>query len=308
MNKSGTSIRAKVIREMIAHTSSNHLIGKKIKSGELRKKIIEPQWKCPKQFELQKIARENFTMEFLKRQKPNEEKVVLQLHGGGYIGTLRNAHRRMARLYSDVGKGISVLTPDYRVAPEHPYPAALEDALSSFEWLLEKGYTENQIIVGGDSAGGGLALALCMYLREHGRGLPCAIIAMSPWTDMSASGESYDFNYEKDPLFGKTRDSLIYNRDYLGNESEKNPYISPAFGEFHGFPPMLIQTGSFEMLLSDSIIVAKKAKEAGVKVRLHIYEEMFHDFQMAATLLPESKRAWMEVGKFIKFISGSTFI
>lgn len=298
MNKNGASIRAKVIRELITYTSSKHLLGKK---------IIEPQWKCPKHFELEKIVRKNFTMEFLKRQKPNEEKVVLQLHGGGYIGTLRNAHRNMARLYSNVGKGISVLTPDYRVAPEHPYPAALEDALSAFKWLLKKGYTENQIIVAGDSAGGGLALALCMYLRNHGRKLPCAIIAMSPWADMSASGASYDFNYEKDPLFGNTKDSLIYNRDYLGNKSEKNLYISPALGEFHEFPPMLIQTGSLEMLLSDSIIVAKKAKEAGVKVRFHIYKEMFHDFQMAGNLMPESKMAWMEVERFIRIVSRSTF-
>lgn len=112
---------------------------------------------------------------------------------------------------------MSVLTPDYRVAPEHPYPAALEDAVCAYEWLLAQGWFSEQIIVAGDSAGGGLAMALCHYLINHGRQLPCGIIAMSPWTDLTASGESYDTNYERDPLFGKTRDSLIYNRDYVGD-------------------------------------------------------------------------------------------
>lgn len=303
MHKSETSIRGKVIREMITHTSASYLNGMKIKNGEIRKKFIEPHWRYSKRFELKKIVRSNFTMEFLKRPKSYQDKVLLQLHGGGYIGMLRNVHRNMARLYSDFGAGISVLTPDYRVAPEYPFPAALEDALSAFDWLLENGYTEKQIIIAGDSAGGGLTMALCMYLREQGRKLPCGIITMSPWTDMTSSGESYNFNYEKDPLFGNSRDSLLYNRDYLANENEKNPYISPAFGEFKGFPPMLIQTGSYEMLLSDSIVVAKKAKEAGVKVRFHIYEGMFHNFQMAGLLMPESKRAWIEVGKFLKIIS-----
>lgn len=196
-----------------------------------------------------------------------------------------------------------MLTIDYRVAPEHPFPAALEDTVEAYEWLLSCGFKPEQIIVAGDSAGGGLTLALCMYLRDHGKALPCGLIAMSPWTDLTASGESYDTNYERDPLFGNTRDSLIYNKDYVGDADETNPYISPLFGDFTGFPPMLIQVGSYEMLLSDSTSVAEKAKKQGVKVRLSIYEGMFHVFQMAMLMMPESKRAWAEVGKFIEMIS-----
>ena len=142
-------------------------------------------------------------------------------------------------------------------------------------------------------------MALCHYLKDLGMQLPCGIIAMSPWTDLTASGESYDTNYEKDPLFGRTRDSLIYNKDYVGNHNPVDAYISPLFGDFRGFPPMLIQVGSYEMLLSDSKSVAAKAREQGVKVRLSVYEGMFHIFQMAARMLPESKRAWIEIGKFI---------
>ena len=142
-------------------------------------------------------------------------------------------------------------------------------------------------------------------LKENGRKLPCGIVAMSPWTDMTASGPSYQENFENDPLFGGTEDSMIYNREYSAGEDLTNPYLSPLFGEYEGFPPMLIQVGSCEMLLSDSVLLAQKAKEAGVKVRLSIYEGMFHVFQMAPLTLPECKRAWVEIGHFIDEIDGT---
>ena len=122
---------------------------------------------------------------------------------------------------------------------------------------------------------------------------------MSPWTDLLQSGESYVLNFNNDPLFGKTKDSLIYNRDYVGENDPKNPYISPLYGNLKGFPPMLIQVGSYEMLLSDSIGIARKAQKAGVNVKLSIYEGMFHEFQMALSMIPESKKAWDEVEAFI---------
>lgn len=290
------------MRDLIARVTNDHLIGKKIKSGELRKKIgtAEAPWKCPDCFELTVIEMGAFQMELLdSRENPNRDKIILQLHGGGYVGGMRNAYRMFAGLYNEVSRGMSVLTVDYRVAPENPYPAALEDAFAAYCYLIEDGWFAEQIILAGDSAGGGLAMALCHYLKDKGMQLPCGIIAMSPWTDLTASGESYDTNYEKDPLFGKTRDSLIYNKDYIGDNDPLNAYISPLFGDFRQFPPMLIQVGSYEMLLSDSVSVAAKAREQGSKVRLSIYEGMFHIFQMAAKMLPESKRAWVEIGKFI---------
>ena len=167
------------------------------------------------------------------------------------------------------------------------------------------GYKAENIILAGDSAGGGLSLALCMYLRDHGYDLPMGIIAMSPWTDLTASGESYDYNFEKDPLYGNTRESLIYENAYPGDHDKTDPYISPVFGSFKDFPPMLIQVGSNEMLLSDSETVAEKARAEGVKVRLHVYEGMFHDFQMAYTAIPESKKAWAEAGRFIDILLNS---
>lgn len=294
------SIKGRVIAEMLSHLTNDFKIGKKIKSGELRKRLREPAWISPACFNMTAIDMDNFTMKLLSlKENPNSDYVILQLHGGGYTGAVRNAYYVFAGLYNEVSHGCSVLTPDYRVAPENPYPAALLDAVASYQWLLDNGYFGEQIILAGDSAGGGLAMALCMYLKDHNMPMPAGIIAMSPWTDLTASGESYTTNYEKDPLFGNTRESLIYQNDYPGDHDPMDAYISPLFGDFRGFPPMLIQVGSIEMLLSDSVSVAAKARSQGVKVRLSIYEGMFHVFQMAYLNIPESKKAWAEAGKFI---------
>ena len=299
------STTGRVIREMIAHVTNDNLIGRKIKTGELRKKLVEPRWRCPDCFRLVEIEMPCFQMEYLSRkEKPRKDYVILQLHGGGYIGAMRNAYRSFAGLYCEVSKGMSVLTIDYRVAPEYGYPCALEDAVAAYEWLKKSGWRSRQIIVAGDSAGGGLALALCMYLKDHRHKLPGGLVLMSPWTDLTASGPSYEDNYERDPLFGNTRDSLIYNRDYVGMHNPSHPYISPLFGEYEGFPPMLIQVGEVEMLLSDSVGVAYKAKKNGTRVRLHVYKGMFHLFQMGMMLMPESKAAWAEIGRYFEVVTG----
>lgn len=295
-----SSMQAAIVRDMIARMTADRTLGPKLQKGEIRKKLVEPAWKCPACFHVTQFSLPQCTAEMLSSvQDPNIERVILQLHGGGYIGAMRNKYRSFAGLYNELGKGVSVFTPDYRVAPENPYPAALEDAVSAYEYLLAMGHPPKQIVVAGDSAGGGLALALCLYLKDHGMELPEGLVLMSPWTDLTASGESYETNFTLDPLFGNTRDSMIYNLDYIGEDDPTNPYISPIFGNFEGFPPMLVQVGSIEMLLSDSTDLAQKAKSVGVKVRLSIYEEMFHVFQMAELMLPESKRAWEEVGKFL---------
>ena len=303
MIESEASVKGRVIADLLSHLTNDLQIGKKIKSGELRKRMKEPPWIVPDCFNMTHIEMENFSMKLLSlKENPNQDHVILQLHGGGYMGAVRNAYYVFAGLYNEVSHGCNVLTPDYRVAPEHPYPAALEDAVASYQWLLDKGYYGEQIIVAGDSAGGGLAMALCMYLKDHHMPMPGGVVAMSPWTDLTASGESYETNYERDPLFGNTKDSLIYVNDYAGDHDKMDCYISPLFGDFRGFPPMLIQVGSLEMLLSDSVSVAAKAREQGIRVRLSIYEGMFHVFQMAYLNIPESKKAWAEVGKFIDVI------
>ena len=293
------------LADLIYTFTNDFEIGKLVKSGEIRKKVVnvEPEWKAPDGYNMTHFDLKNFSMKLLtKAENPRFDKVILQLHGGGYVAKIKNSYYNMATYYCDAGDGISVLSPDYRVAPEDPYPAALEDALASYQWLLDRGWKGEQIIVVGDSAGGGLAMALIMYLRDHDMPLPCGIVAMSPWTDVTASGESYTLNYELDPLFGNSKETMIYENDYAGDHDKKDPYISPIYGNFRQFPPMLIQVGSTEMLLSDSVTAASMADIAGVDVRLSIYDDMFHVFQMSGKLLPEAKKAWDEVETFLQLL------
>lgn len=300
-----SSQAGRALADLIYTFTNDFQIGRLIKSGQLRIKVVdvEPEWKVPEGYNMTTFNLENFSMKLLTRsENPRFDYVVLQLHGGGYVAKIKNSYYTMATYYSEAGDGIPVLSPDYRVAPEDPYPAALEDAVASYQWLLDHGFKGEQIIVAGDSAGGGLAMALTMYLRDHNMPIPCGIIAMSPWTDVTASGESYTLNYELDPLFGNTKESMIYINDYPGEYDKKTPYISPIYGNFREFPPMLIQVGSTEMLLSDSITAASMADIAGCDVRLSIYEDMFHVFQMSGKVLPDSKKAWEEVDQFIQLL------
>ena len=300
------SVRGRTARRMVR--IANHLPGSN--GGELRMRLSERErmWQCPEHLELIPIRMEQFTMELLRRKQEEEISgggIILQLHGGGYYGKLHNTYRSMAGLYNELSNGYDVLSIDYRVAPEHPFPAALEDAILSYQWILEKGYDRERLFVVGDSAGGGLALALCLYLRDHNMPLPRGIIPMSAWTDLTKSGESYEENFEIDPIFGGSRDTLVYKEGYYRDASPENPYISPVLGDYSGFPPMLMQVGEYEMLLSDTLTVAKKAKNAGVEVKEHVYKGMFHVFQMGLLMYPEAKEAWVEVGHFIRKLSRS---
>ena len=300
--KEDISIQAKMVRRFIRMITSERLLGPKIKDGTFRKNVIEPPWHCPEHYSMLRIKMKHCDMEIMTPPEIQSGMVVLQLHGGGYIGKMKNAYRDFARLYSDMRGGMKVFTLDYRVAPENPYPAALQDAYHAYCFLVNMGYSGKQIILVGDSAGGGLALALCHYLKDHDKELPTAAVLMSPWTDLTASGVSYEENYTKDPLFGNTRESMLYSGAYYGENDPSNPYISPLFGDFTDFPPMLFQVGSIEMLLSDTTQVVKKARLSGCEVKETIYEGMFHVFQMSMGKLPESVRAWEEITEFINAI------
>ncbi|MCI8508580.1 MAG: alpha/beta hydrolase [Lachnospiraceae bacterium] len=313
-----TSIRGRTARKMVRLANHFPLFGNKAQNGEIRMKLSEREkiWECPAHLQLEVIGMENFRMELLKKRDnrnglPDNASggvesaggIILQLHGGGYYGKLHNTYRDMAGLYNEISNGMDVLSIDYRVAPEYPFPAALEDAVAAYQWVLDQGYNTEKLFVAGDSAGGGLALSLCLYLRNHGLKLPAGIITMSAWTDLTKSGESYEENFDIDPIFGGTKDSLVYKEGYYKGENPENPYISPINGDFSGFPPMLMQVGEYEMLLSDTLEVVKKAREKGVLVKEHVYGGMFHVFQMGLLLYPEAKEAWVEAGRFIRKLS-----
>lgn len=296
------SRRSKLIKYLVAEFNSNKHFQDKFTTESYGKSDMDVEYHYPDHLEAERIHMDNFEMEKLTWKDSTSRWVVLHLHGGGYVGAMRKHYKQMAGLYSEVGGGATVITVDYRVAPEYTFPAALEDALEAYEWILDQGYSNDQIILAGDSAGGGLAMALVHALKASWRKLPAGIVAMSPWTDVTCSGSSYKDNYEIDPVFGNERSELVFENPYVGDADPRDPRISPLFGDFYGFPPMLIQVGTDEMLLSDSISVAEKAKSAGVKVRLSVYNGMFHVFQMAGTIMEESKQAWAEVKRFFEEI------
>ncbi|MBR6222262.1 MAG: alpha/beta hydrolase [Lachnospiraceae bacterium] len=312
------SRRSRLARDLVAEFNKNEFLKSRFGAENKVESDIEKPYKYPEHLSTRLIhmnsGGENnpgFTMELLTwNEQPkltdgddvlkfgNSEKAVLHIHGGGFIAPFRKQYKTMAGLYSELGKGAAVLSVDYRVAPEHKFPAAIDDCYAAYEWLLEQGYLEENIIFAGDSAGGGLCLSLCHKLRSMWRRMPAGLVLMSPWADLTTSGPSYKENFEIDPVFGNDRAEMIFSNPYPGDADPADPLISPMFGDYTGFPPMLIQSGSDEMLLSDSQSVAAKAKSAGVPVRLSIYENMFHVFQMTALLIPESERAWAEVGRF----------
>lgn len=260
-------------------------------------------WKVPKTYRVSKYELNNCKMEILIPYRMETDKIIYQLHGGGYVMGYMDLYREMAKEYSKYAEGYPVASLDYRTAPKNRFPKALNDAIEGWEHLLNLGFPPEKIIVAGDSAGGNLALALTMYLRDHGRKLPGGLVLLSPWTDMAASGKSYRKNCYRDPMFGTCKGKKLRIRketySYVGKTDRRQPYLSPAYGQFHNFPPMLIQVGTWEMLESDSLTVYKKAKKAHVNATLEKYPGMFHVFQMYP-ILPESKHAWKKIGEFIK--------
>ena len=205
-------------------------------------------------------------------------RVILYCHGGGYtsggLGFSKVLASKLTR-----ATGMATLAFDYRLAPEHPYPAAVEDALTAWGHLESLGIAPGDIVLAGDSAGGNLALVLCLKLREAGRGLPGALLLMSPWTDMTASGESLRGRAGIDPVL--TPEYMYAVREaYAGGLDPSDCLLSPLFADFAGFPPALIQVGTHEILYSDAERLAERMLEAGADCRLEVWENMWHDFQM----------------------------
>jgi epsilon-lactone hydrolase len=223
---------------------------------------------------------------------------VLFLHGGAYgVGSFRNYGHFTWRL----GKAARarVLAIDYRLAPEHPYPAALEDALTSYRWLLDQGTDPKRILVAGDSAGGGLTLALLLKLRDDGLTLPAAAVVMSPWTDLATTGASLHMNAEKDPMLVASEVPRLAAM-YLAGADPRDPYASPLYADPHGLPPTLIQAGGDEILLDDALRMAEKMKAAGCEVELQVWPRMPHVFQLLVTVMPEAQAAVAEVARFAR--------
>ncbi|MEY2433340.1 MAG: epsilon-lactone hydrolase [Acidimicrobiaceae bacterium] len=236
--------------------------------------------------------------EWIVAPEADEDRVVLYVHGGAYcIGSL-GSHRRLVAHLSAQCRA-RVLHVDYRLAPEHPFPAAVDDAVAAYRWLLAEGVSADRIAISGDSAGGGLTLATLLALRDAGEPLPAAAVPISPWTDLEGTGESIRTRAEMDVMIKTDRLKEMADR-YANGVDLREPRVSPLHGDFTGLPPLLIQVGDAEVLLDDAVRVADRAKAAGVDVTLEVWDEMPHVFQAFVGLLPEADQAVARIGEWIR--------
>jgi monoterpene epsilon-lactone hydrolase len=224
-------------------------------------------------------------------------RAVVYLHGGGYAtGTLDSARP----LFSHLARATraSLLAVDYRLAPEHPFPAAVDDAVTAYRFAISCGHAPDAIALCGDSSGGGLALATLIALRDLGDPMPGTTICMSPWTDLTLSGTSLVVNRDADPMVSATTLALMADA-YLGEVDRRSPTASPLFADLRGLPPLLLQVGSSELLLDDATRFAERAEAADVDVTLEIWDDVFHVWHSFADLLPEARDAIARIGTYV---------
>ena len=227
-----------------------------------------------------------------------EDEVILYLHGGAYTAgscaSHRNAVSHIAR-----AAGIRLLMPEYRLAPEHPFPAALEDGIFAYRWLLDRGVPARKVILAGDSAGGGLALAVMVAARDEGLPLPGAAALISAWTDLAATGGSLKSRNDKDPWFDADEIAPMARNYHRGTDA-RHPLVSPLYASLEGLPPLMLQVGDHEVLLDDSTRLAEKAREAGVDVTLRVWPGMWHVWHFFVGRMPEAKQAILEMAAFLE--------
>lgn len=257
--------------------------------------------KLPPGVEVSPVKIDELYAEWIVPGKAAKDKIILYFHGGGYVSGTCNSHRAITAKFVQ-GSQIGALLFEYRLAPEHPYPAAVEDALAVYRWLLDQGIAPADIIFVGDSAGGGLCLAVLLALRDQGTSLPAAAVAYSPVTDFTCTGNSY--RTKAKVCLSPEGMAPALARHYAGAEELDLPYISPLYGDLQGLPPLLIYAGEDETLCDDAIRFAAKAKAAAVDVTLKIGKGMFHCYPAMAPLFPEAAQAMNEICAFIKMHIG----
>jgi monoterpene epsilon-lactone hydrolase len=230
------------------------------------------------------------------------ERVVLYLHGGGYVMGSLTTHRKLA---GDVSRasGAGVLLLDYRLAPEHPLPACVDDAVAAYRWLLQQDVTPGSIAIAGDSAGGGLTVATLLALRDAGEPMPAAAVCISPWVDFTGEAESITTRAERDPMVG-IGDLGRFAGWYLGGADARAS--SPVHADLAGLPPLLIHVGDEEILHDDAVLLAERASTAGVDATLEVWPEMFHVWHVFAGRVPESTAAVERVGEFLQASLGQS--
>jgi monoterpene epsilon-lactone hydrolase len=242
---------------------------------------------------------EHLEAEWIMPKKPRHDKVMLYLHGGGYALGSINTHRSLiARISKEAG--IRILAINYRLAPEHPFPAALDDAVLAYTWLIEHaGYRPEDILLAGDSAGGGLTISTMLALRQVNLPLPLAAVVLCPWTDLAGTGPSMRTKAESDPLLPACK-LRAWGRQYAGDTSVRHPLVSPLYADLSGLPPLLIHVGTEEIVFDDSTRIAERAREAGTPVTLEVWEGMPHVWHFSWHLMPEARRAISNIARFVE--------
>jgi acetyl esterase/lipase len=248
------------------------------------------------------VVANNVPAEWITPQGISTERVILYLHGGSFNSGSIISHRPLAANIAMACKARTLII-DYHLAPEHPFPSSLDDSLAAYQWMLANGIPPEKTAIAGDSAGGTLTLSLLIQLRDQGKPLPALAVCLSPGTDFSIWGESWTLNKDKDFMLDQRniRKSIDI---YLCGADPRSPLVSPIYSDLHGFPPVLIQVGSDEVLLSDCTRFAEKAKQAGVPVTLEVWDGMQHVWQYTASFLPEARQAIQKIGQFAKRIWG----
>jgi acetyl esterase/lipase len=236
--------------------------------------------------------------EWLSAPGAREDRAILYLHGGGYVIGSINTHRELASRIARASQSRALLI-NYRLAPEHPFPAGLEDATAAYRWLCSSGLEPGRIVVAGDSAGGGLTLATLLALRDAGEPLPAAGVCLSPWADLEGIGDSARPGAVDDPLV--QLDGLVeMGERYLGGADPHDPLAAPIYADYAGLPPLLIQVGTREILLDDATRVAARARRAGVEVTLEPWDGLIHVWHAFGPEVPEAKEAVARIGEFVR--------
>lgn len=298
------SIRASIISFVLRRTLRKQLTQLHNPIG-MREQMNKPLGKTPEQVQVDQVTAQGVVAEWVSWPGCSTDSAIVYFHGGGYVFGSPAAHRALAgRLAKEAG--VRVLMVDYRLAPEHPFPAAVEDATAAYRWLIDEGIDANNIVVAGDSAGGGLSVALMVNLKRLAIPQPKAAVLVSPWVDLARTGESMTTNAETDAML--TPEAMRrFAELYLGEGNDpRAPLASPVFADLSGLPPMLITVGSTEILLSDSQRLRDKLVRAGGEATLDVWPKMPHAFPIMGRLIPEAKQCVADIASFIRSHLGTT--
>ena len=236
--------------------------------------------------------------EWVRARRARDDAALLYLHGGGYVVGSSKSHRHLAAALSEAS-GLPVFVADYRLAPENPFPAAVDDAVAAYKGLLDAGLRPERLAIAGDSAGGGLTLAALVALRERGLPMPACAAGLSAWTDLSASNPSHQTRRSRDPMVGMEGLKAMAAQ-YLGGADAKTPLASPQFADLAGLPPLLLQVGGDEVLHDDTMVFKDRAEEAGVQVSAESWGGMVHVWHVFHPILSEGRAAIARIGQFLK--------